>query len=76
MYSAAQRLEMRREKYPAILDAFYNYMNQLLPKTLPKSLLGKAIGYAMNQKEIFYIILEDGNIELTNSRAERFIKCL
>ena len=51
-------------------------MNQLLPKTLPKSLLGKAIGYAMNQKEIFYIILEDGNIELTNSRAERFIKCL
>lgn len=67
---------MRQEKYPAILDAFYNYMNQLLPKTLPKSLLGKAIGYAMNQKETFYTILEDGNIELTNSRAERFIKCL
>ena len=73
-YSTAQRLEMRQEKYPAILDAFYNYMNQLLPKTLPKSLLGKAIGYAMNQKETFYTILEDGNIELTNSRAERFIK--
>ncbi len=73
-YSAEERLKMRQEKYPSILESFYTYINQLLPKTLPKSLLGKAIGYAMNQKETFYTMLEDGNIELTNSRAERFIK--
>ncbi len=73
-YSAEQRLQMRNEKYPAILEQFYEYIGKLSLKTLPKSLLGKAIGYANNQKHSFYTMLEDGNIELTNSRAERFIK--
>lgn len=73
-YTAGQRLQMRKEKYPEILGKFYKYLEELSGKTLPKSLLGKAIGYAQNQKETFYTMLDDGNIELTNSRAERFIK--
>lgn len=73
-YPASKRLEMRKEKYPDILEDFYTYLGELSLKTLPKSLLGKAIGYAINQKDTFYSILENGDIELTNSRAERFIK--
>ncbi|MFI3214331.1 MAG: transposase [Eubacteriales bacterium] len=59
-----------------ILEEFYDYLGALSTKTLPKSLLGKAIGYALNQKDTFYTMLEDGNIELTNSRAERLIKMI
>lgn len=73
-YTVEERLQMRKEKYPEILEGFYTYLGELSLKTLPKSLLGKAIGYAVNQKETFYTMLENGEIELTNSRAERFIK--
>ncbi len=73
-YSIKERLQLRKEKYPEILGEFYEYIGELSLKTLPKSLLGKAIGYAQNQKETFYTMLEHGEIELTNSRAERFIK--
>ena len=72
--SYEELLKIRNEKYPKILEEFYTYIEMLSLKTLPKSLLGKAIAYAQNQKEKFYVILEDGRIELTNSRAERLIK--
>ena len=42
--------------------------------TLPKSLTGKAVSYAIKQKENLITYLEDGRLELTNNRAERAIK--
>lgn len=68
------RLILRKEKSQKIVDAFYKYLNELSLKVLPKSLLGKAITYAHNQKETFLSFLKDGRIELTNSRSERMIK--
>ena len=69
-----ERLNLRQEKSRKIVDTFYEYIEELSLKVLPKSLLGKAITYAQNQKQTFLRFLEDGRIELTNSRSERLIK--
>ena len=41
---------------------------------LPKSLLGLAIQYALNQRLWLERVLLDGRLELSNNRAERSIK--
>ncbi|MGL5260071.1 MAG: IS66 family transposase [Lachnospiraceae bacterium] len=43
-------------------------------KTLPQSLLGKAITYAINQKEYLSNFLLDPGIQLSNNLAEQSIK--
>jgi hypothetical protein len=40
----------------------------------PKSALGRAIYYALGQKEYILNVYHDGRLELTNNRAERSIK--
>ena len=46
----------------------------VMPSILPKSLLGVAVKYALNQWEKLVRFLEDGRIEISNNRAERSIK--
>lgn len=41
---------------------------------MPQSLLGKAITYALNQKEYLSNFLKDGRIQLSNNLAEQSIK--
>jgi len=47
-------------------------VQQLNP--LPNSKLGKAVTYALNQKESLNRFLLDGRIELSNNRAENAIR--
>ena len=42
--------------------------------TLPKSALGKAIHYALEQRPYLENVYLDGRLELSNNRAERSIK--
>ena len=49
-------------------------MESIQSKTLPQSLLGKAITYAQNQKEYLGSFLKDGRIQLSNNLAEQAIK--
>ena len=46
-----KRLEMRKTNSKQVLDEFYSWISQIESKILPKSLIGKAITYAINQKE-------------------------
>ena len=41
---------------------------------LPKSLLGQAIGYALNQWPTLITFLDDGHLEIDNNRAENAIR--
>lgn len=41
---------------------------------MPKSKLGDALYYAINQKKYLSAFLDDGRIEISNNRAERSIK--
>lgn len=63
---------LRREK--PVLDEYLSWVNSLLPKTAPKSALGKALHYTVEQWQYLIRYLEDGRLEIDNNRAERSIK--
>lgn len=54
------------------MDAFYTWLGDL--GQLPKTKLGKAVDYALNQRDALAVVLTDGRLEISNNRAERAIK--
>ncbi|MGJ9386041.1 IS66 family transposase [Salipaludibacillus sp. CF4.18] len=57
-----------------MLDAFSAWIRATRPKVLPKSALGKAVVYCINQMDQLKTFLKDGRLEVDNNRAERSIK--
>lgn len=72
--SIDERLTLRKEKSKQIFDEFYDWISETEPKTLPQSLVGKAITYAINQKEYLGSLLKDGRIQLSNNLCEQMVK--
>lgn len=69
-----ERLTLRKEKSENIFKEFYEWIELIEPKILPQSLMGKAITYALNQKEYLGSFLLDGRIQLSNNLAEQSVK--
>ena len=69
-----ERYEKRLEQEKPVLDALLSWANEMQAKTAPKSALGKAIYYLLEQWSYLTRYLEDGRLELSNNRAERSIK--
>jgi len=72
--TAEQAFQVRQEKAPAILVAYKAWLEKSVPQVPPKSLLGKAIQYNLNQWDKLTVYLTDGQINIDNNRAERAIK--
>jgi hypothetical protein len=70
----AQRLAARQEKSRPVVDGIRNWLERLKGEVLPKSLLGAAVTYGLNQWEKLTRFLEDDRIDLSNNLAERSIK--
>ena len=66
--------EERLEQAKPVLDALLSWANEMQMKTAPKSALGRAIHYLLEQWPYLTRYLEDGRLELSNNRAERSIK--
>lgn len=64
----------RQKQSRPVLDAFSAWLHEQSVQVLPKSALGSAITYCLNQWRKLVVFLEDGNLELDNNRAERSIK--
>ena len=69
-----QRYTKRLEQEKPVLDALLVWANDTISKTAPKSALGKALHYLLEQWPYLVRYLEDGRLELSNNRAERSIK--
>ena len=69
-----ERYEKRLEQEKPVLDALLSWANEMQAKTAPKSALGRAIHYLLEQWPYLARYLEDGRLELSNNRAERSIK--
>ena len=69
-----QRYTKRLEQEKPVLDALLVWANDTISKTAPKSALGKALHYLLEQWTYLVRYLEDGRLELSNNRAERSIK--
>ncbi|EJL44546.1 Transposase IS66 family, partial [Brevibacillus sp. CF112] len=69
-----ERYTVRMERSKPILDAYLAWLRQQRPRTLPKSLLGQAIAYSLNQWDKLTAFLQDGRLEIDNNRSERSMK--
>jgi hypothetical protein len=74
--SCEKRAESRILESKPVAEAFFAWAESVLelPNTLPKSKLGQAVGYAVNQRKWLMNFLLDGRLELSNNRAERSIR--
>lgn len=69
-----ERLTLRQNKSRVIFDEFYDWIDSIESKTLPQSLVGKAVTYAINQKEYLGSFLKNARIQLSNNLAEQSVK--
>lgn len=70
----SERYEKRLQKSKPILDCFSAWLHEQKDRVLPKSALGKAITYCVNQWKHLEVFLLDGRLEIDNNRSERSIK--
>ena len=73
-YSLEEIAEIRREKSAKLVSEFFDFCEKNQGVSLPKSLLGRAFTYALNQRDTLEMFLENPNIQLSNNAAERAVK--
>jgi transposase len=70
------RRALRQEKAKPRLEEFKAWLDLVETQVLPKSPMGKAVGYAKNQWPALIRYLEDGRLEISNNAAERALRPL
>jgi transposase len=68
--------ELRQRESLPVLQAMKPWMAELRKATLPKSLLGKAVGYFLNQWDALCVFTGDGRVAIDNNRVERQMRCV
>jgi len=66
------RYEARLEKSKPVLDEFFAWCKSL--DVMPRTSMGKAVGYAQDQRFWLEHFLLDGRLEISNNRAENAIR--
>lgn len=69
-----QHVELRRTRSAAIRDAMHAWLKEQQPHHAPKSPMGAAIRYAVNQWDALGAFLEDANIPLDNNESESALR--
>ena len=72
--TAAERQALRQRESAPILDRIERYLDELSPRVLPKSALGKALTYARNQWAALRQFVSDGRLTIDNNISERTVR--
>jgi transposase len=70
----AERHALRQQQAPAIWEALKSKAMDLQPKFLPKSTLGSAVRYFLNEVDALTGYLRDGRYEIDNNLIENSIR--
>jgi transposase len=70
----AQRYALRQEKSTPLLAQFKSWLDKSSHEVPPKSAIGAAIFYCLNQWNKLAAYAQDGHVQIDNNRAERAIK--
>jgi transposase len=73
-FPAAQRGALRQAESAPLLRSFGEWLEQVRVKVLPKSPLGQAIGYALNQWPALNVYVTDGDLSIDNNAAENALR--
>lgn len=68
------RQAVRASESRMIVERLQRVLRHLQPKHLPKSALGQAISYALNQWDGLEVYLGDGRVEIDNNTVENAIR--
>jgi transposase len=71
-----QRRVLRQQQAEPVLRALKAWLDEQRPLALPKSPLGQAIGYALNQWEALRRYLEKGYLCIDNNLSERTLRAI
>ncbi len=71
---AAERLALRQAESAPLVRSLGAWFEQLQTKVLPKSPLGQAVGYALNQWQALNVFLTDGDLSIDNNAAENALR--
>ena len=69
-----EHLEMRQERSRPMVDDFFAWATEVRRRVLPKSPLGEALGYAINQRERLELFLTNAKIPIHNNASERRLR--
>lgn len=72
--SYEERYDLRQRYSRPVLDAIKEWLDSECQQVLPKSLMGKAIGYMLNQWPKLQNYLLDGRVEIDNNLVENAIR--
>ncbi len=73
--SFQQRYQTRLEQSKPVAEKFFAWAKAEYEKNpVPKSMLGAALTYAVNQESWLMNVFLDGRLELSNNRAERAVR--
>tara|TARA_B100000700_G_scaffold178723_1_gene197379 strand:+ start:1900 stop:2487 length:588 start_codon:yes stop_codon:yes gene_type:complete len=72
--TAEERYNLRQEKSVPLLSQFHTWLMKSAHQVLPKTKLGEAIQYCLNQWQKLERYKLDGLLNIDNNRAERAIK--
>ena len=72
--SPAQKYQVRQTESLPLLNQYKAWLDKSALQVPPKTALGKAIGYSLNQWHKLVRYVDDGNLAIDNNRAERAIK--
>ena len=72
--STVEKYTQRQQQAKAQLASFRDWLEKSVRNTPPKSHLGQAVHYSLNQWDKLVRYLEDGRLSIDNNRAERAIK--
>jgi transposase len=71
-----QRRQQRQQQAQPILDELKTWLDEQKPKALPKSLLGKALGYALGNWTALCRYVEQGYLAIDNNLSERTLRAI
>jgi transposase len=69
-------LALRRRRSRRVVDRFFALLERYRTEVLPKSPVGEAIAYALNQREALLVFLDDPEVPVDNNAAERALRCV
>src|SRR5690554_6610806 len=69
-----ERYRLRQDKSKPLLEQLRQWLDKTLHTTVPKGLLGKALGYLDKNWNKLIVYLDDGELAIDNNRAENAIR--
>ncbi|HEX5051115.1 MAG TPA: IS66 family transposase [Planctomycetota bacterium] len=70
------RRDLRQRESLPVLVAMKPWLVELKQSVRPKSFLGKAVGYFLNQWDALCFFTGDGRVAIDNNRVERQMRCV